>query len=179
VRQLLRWVVLLLPVLAAAVFSPDALSSTTFANRAALNSTAGVAAMPSMSAASQEDVKNALSADPSQPVPVEVTDLITLAKSPAQMQSFTGRKVTSVGFIIRQPGSAPKLLRWMMWCCAADAQPVSVALDGKVDGDYKDSDWYQVTGTAEFPSTLGQVTPHIDVDSIKPANEPDEPYLSP
>jgi uncharacterized repeat protein (TIGR03943 family) len=178
-RQLLRWTVLLLPVLAASVFSPDALSSTTFANRAALNSTAGVTAMPSMSAASQEDVKSALAADPNQPVPVEVTDLVTLSHSPAQMQAFAGRKVRSVGFIIQQPGSTPKLLRWMMWCCAADAQPVSVQLGGKLDGAFKDTDWYEIVGNAQFPSTLGQVIPRIDVESVKPAPEPDEPYLSP
>jgi len=179
VRQLLRWAVLLLPVIAASVLSPSALSSTTMANRAALSSTAGVTAMPSMSDATAENVKQALAADPNQPVPVEVTDLITLARSPEQMKTFAGRKVKSVGFVIAQPGAAPKLLRWMMWCCAADAQPVSVQLTGNLPGTYKDDQWFEIVGTAQFPSTLGQVTPEIDVDTVKPTTEPDEPYLSP
>jgi uncharacterized repeat protein (TIGR03943 family) len=178
-RQLLRWALLLLPVLAASVLSPSALSSTTMNNRALLNSTAGVTAMPSMSAATDQNVKDALAADPNQPVPVDVTDLITLAKSPDQIKSFAGRKVHAIGFIITPPGGSPKLVRWLMWCCAADAQPVSVALTGNLAGPYKDSDWYEIVGTAEFPSTLGQVTPQIDVDTVKPTQEPDEPYLSP
>jgi uncharacterized repeat protein (TIGR03943 family) len=177
-RQLLRWALLLFPVLAACVFSPSALSSTTMDNRL-LTSTAGVTPMPSMSAATDQNVKDALTADPSQPVPVDVTDLITLAKSPDQMKSFVGRKVHAIGFVITPPGGSPKLVRWIMWCCAADAQPVSVALNGNLPGPYKDSDWYEIVGTAQFPSTLGQVTPQIDVDSIKPTQEPDEPYLSP
>ena len=43
----------------------------------------------------------------------------------------------------------------------------------------KTSNGCEVTGTASFPSTLGHVVPHIEVDSIKPAQEPDEPFLSP
>ena len=73
-RQLGRWLMLLLPIIAASVLSPSALSSTTLNNRS-LNSTAGAMPMPSLSAATQENVKAELSADPNQPVPVEVTDL--------------------------------------------------------------------------------------------------------
>jgi uncharacterized repeat protein (TIGR03943 family) len=177
-RGLVRWLVLLVPVVAAAILSPDALSSTTMANRANLG-TLGALPMPSMSAATAENVKAAMAADPNQPVPVDVTDLITLSKSPEQMKSFAGRKVRAIGFIIPQASGSPKLLRWMMWCCAADAQPVSVALKGDFPGTYKDDQWFEIVGTAQFPSTMGQVVPEIDVDSIKPTQEPDEPYLSP
>ena len=177
-RQLMRWVILLVPVLAAAVLSPDALSSTTMANRANLSLTAGVTPMPSMSAATAQSVKDAMAADPNQPVPVDVTDLITLSRSAEQMKTFEGRKVHAVGFVVPGDGGL-KLLRWMMWCCAADAQPVSVKLTGNVAGPFKDDQWYEIVGTAQFPSTLGQVVPGIAVDSIKPTTEPDEPYLSP
>ena len=175
-RQLGRWLVLLLPVIAASILSPAALSSTTLNNRA---STAGVSAMPSWDAASQEKAKQVLDSDPNQPVPVEVTDLITLSRTPAQIQAFEGRKVQSVGLFVQQPGSSPKLVRWIMWCCAADAQPASVELTGNTSGNWKDTQWLEVTGTAHFPSTLGHVVPQIEVESIKPTQEPDEPYLSP
>jgi uncharacterized repeat protein (TIGR03943 family) len=175
-RQLGRWLVLLIPVIAASVLSPSALSSTTLTNR---SSTAGVAPMPSWNAASEKSAQEALAADPNQPVPVEVTDLITLSRSPDQMKAFEGRKVRTVGFLVNQPGSAPKLVRWIMWCCAADAQPASVELGGNVSGDWKDSQWLEIVGKAQFPSTLGHVVPRIEVESIKPTQEPDEPYLSP
>ncbi len=178
-RQFGRWLVLLLPVLAASVLSPSALSSTTAAVRGGINPTAGVFPMPSWNAASQKSAQEALAADPNAPVPVEVTDLITLSQSPEQMKAFEGRKVRTVGLFTPQPGDAPKLVRWIMWCCAADAQPASVELGGAISGNWKDSQWIEVVGAARFPSTLGHVVPRIDVESIKPAKEPDEPYLSP
>jgi putative membrane protein len=175
-RQFGRWLVLLIPLIAASILSPSALSSTTLSNR---SSTAGVAAMPSWNAESQKSAQEALAADPSQPVPVEVTDLITLSRSPEQIKAFEGRKVRTVGLFVAQPGSSPKLVRWIMWCCAADAMPASVELSGNVTGNWKDTDWLEVIGKAHFDSTLGTVVPRIDVESITPTQEPDEPYLSP
>jgi uncharacterized repeat protein (TIGR03943 family) len=178
-RQFGRWLVLLIPLLAASVLSPSALSSTTLTNRAALDSTAGVAAMPSWNASSQESAKKALDADPNQPVPIEVTDLITLSRSPEQIKSFEGRKVRAVGLFVAPSGSKPKLVRWIMWCCAADAQPAAVELSGNVTGNWKETDWLEVVGTAHFPSASGHVVPQIEVDTIQPTQEPDEPFLSP
>jgi len=175
-RQFGRWLVLLVPLVAASILSPSALSSTTLTNR---SSTAGVAPMPSWNAASQKNAQAALDADPNQPVPVEVTDLITLSRSPDQMKAFEGRKVRTVGLLVNQPENAPKLVRWIMWCCAADAQPASVELGGNVSGNWKEDQWLEVVGAAQFPSTLGHVAPRIEVESIKPTQEPDEPYLSP
>lgn len=176
-RQLGRWLVLLIPLIAASILSPSALSSTTLSKRQ-LDPMYGAAPMPTMGAATDESVKSALAADPNQPVPVEVTDLITLARTPAQIQAFEGRKVRTVGLFVNQ-GGTPKLVRWIMWCCAADAQPASVELVGNTAGDWKETQWYEVVGTARFPSTLGHVMPQIEVDTIKPTKEPDEPYLSP
>ena len=175
-RQFGRWLVLLVPLVAASVLSPSALSSTTLINR---SSTAGVTPMPSWNADSQKSAQEALAADPNQPVPVEVTDLITLSRSPEQMAAFAGRKVRTVGLFVTQPGSAPKLVRWIMWCCAADAMPASVELGGNTSGNWKDTQWLEVVGQAQFPSTLGHVVPRIDVETITPTQEPDEPYLSP
>jgi putative membrane protein len=176
-RQLGRWLVLIVPLIAASVLSPSALSSTTAGMRGL--GTAGVTAMPSWDAASQQKAKDALDADPNQPAPVEVTDLITLSRSPDQMKAFAGRRVRTVGFVVNQPGSAPKVMRWIMWCCAADAQPASVELSGDNLGNWKDTQWLDIVGKVEFPSTLGHVVPRIDVESVKATDEPDEPYLSP
>lgn len=176
-RQIGRWAVLLAPILAASILSPTALSSTTASNR--LSDTTGAIPMPTMSDASKENAQLALSADPNQPVPVEVTDLVTLSQSPEQMKAFEGRKVRTVGLFENKSAGNPKLYRWIMWCCAADAVPVSVELGGNTAGTWSDSQYLEVVGTATFPSTLGHVVPHIEVDTIKPTPEPDEPFLSP
>jgi uncharacterized repeat protein (TIGR03943 family) len=176
-RQLGRWLVLLVPIIAAPMLSSAALSSTTMINRGL--GPAGVTPMPSFDDKTKKEVQNAIAADPNAPVPVEVTDLITVAHSPDQVKAFEGRKVNCVGFIVVQPGSATKLVRGLMWCCAADIQPVSVDLSGNIKGDWKDTDWLEVTGKAKFPTKDGHVVPTIDVESIQTTQEPDEPYLSP
>ena len=176
-RQIGRWLVLLIPVVAASILSPSALSSTTAAMRAAGNSTLGVTAMPRMSDTSAQNAKDALDADPNQPAPMQVTDLITVSRSPDLMKKFDGRSVRVVGLF--SSGQPPKLMRWIMWCCAADAQPASVQMDGSLGGPWKDAQWLEVVGTAQFPSTLGHVVPQIAVQSVKATDEPDEPFLSP
>jgi uncharacterized repeat protein (TIGR03943 family) len=176
-RQIGRWIMLLIPVIAASILSPSALSNSTMQNRQ-VDPTTGAIPMPTWNSTSQANAKAIVDSDPNQPVPVEVTDLITLSKSPEQMKAFDGRKVHVIGLYSTQGGNL-KLVRWIMWCCAADAQPASVSLGGNTAGGWKDEQWVDVTGTATFPSTLGHVVPHIEVDSIKPAQEPDEPFLSP
>jgi putative membrane protein len=174
-RQMGRWLVLLVPVLAASVLSPAALSDTTARLRS--SGPNGVAGMPSMSDASATNAKAALDTDPNLPAPMEVTDLITVSHTPALLQKFNGRQVHVIGLF--EAGSSPKLMRWVMWCCAADAVPASVAMNGNLGGTWKDQQWLDVTGTARFPSTMGQVIPQIDVTSVKKTDEPDEPFLSP
>jgi uncharacterized repeat protein (TIGR03943 family) len=174
-RQIGRWLVLLIPIIGAAVLSPDALSTTTAHVRS--SGTAGVAPMPSMNAHGQQDAEDALKTDPSAPAPMEVTDLITVAHTPELIKKFDGRQVHVVGLFTG--GDSPRLMRWIMWCCAADAQPASVDMTGQVGGPYKEQQWLDVVGIAHFPSTMGQVTPQIEVTSAKKTDEPDEPFLSP
>jgi uncharacterized repeat protein (TIGR03943 family) len=173
-RQLGRWLMLLLPVLAAAVLSPTALSSTTAAMRGPI----GVAPMPTITGDVSAKLSD-LSSDPNAPAAVEVTDLIALAQMPDKLKALDGHKVHTVAQLMAQPGQAPKAVRWIMWCCAADAQPATVELTGNVGGNWKSDQWLEITGTAQFPSTLGHIIPRIDVDTITPTQEPDEPFLSP
>jgi uncharacterized repeat protein (TIGR03943 family) len=174
-RQLGRWLVLLVPVIAACVLSPAALSDNTARLRS--SGPAGVAAMPSMANASARDVKDAADTDPSQPAPMEVTDLVTISHTPELIKKFDGRQVHVIG--LYAAGGTPKLMRWIMWCCAADAAPASVSMTGQLGGPWKDQEWLDVTGVARFPATMGQVIPQIEVTSAKQTPEPDEPFLSP
>ena len=171
-RQLGRWLVLLVPLLAAAALSPPGLSGTTAQLRS--TGTLGVPALPHLSDAGARD---ALDADPNLPAPMQVTDLITVSHSPDLIKKFDGRAVHVVGLFAS--GDSPRLMRWIMWCCAADAQPASVKMSGPLGGPWKDQQWLDVVGIAKFPSTLGQPIPEIDVTAVKPTDEPDEPFLSP
>jgi uncharacterized repeat protein (TIGR03943 family) len=174
-RQLGRWLVLLVPVIAASVMSPAALSNTTAQLRS--SGPNGSAAMPSYSNASAQNAKAALDTDPNVPAPMEVPDLVTISHSPDMIRKFNGHQVHVIGLFAS--GDSPKLMRWIMWCCAADAAPSSVNLTGELGGPWKDQQWLDVTGTATFPATMGQVIPQINVTRVTKTDEPDEPFLSP
>jgi uncharacterized repeat protein (TIGR03943 family) len=176
-RQLGRWLVLLVPIIAAPMLLPAAPSSSTWFNHGL--PPVGVTPMPSIDTKTNGNIDAARDADPNQPVPMEVTDLIMVSQKPGQLKAFDGREVRVIGLRVAQPGSDTKLVRGLMWCCAADIQPVSVDLTGKTDGTWKDTDWLEVTGKARFPTKDGKVVPTIDVETIAPTQEPDEPYLSP
>jgi putative membrane protein len=177
IRQLSRWLLMLIPVIAAPILASGTMSGETMIKRIPTGTSLP---MPSIDDRSKDNINGALATDPSQAVPVEVTDLIWLAQHPAQMKAFANRKVSCVGQIVPGTTTALRLMRGLMWCCAADIQPVEVDLTGNTTGKWKDDDWLEVTGTAEFPvGKDGKVTPVIKADSITPTQEPDEPYLSP
>jgi uncharacterized repeat protein (TIGR03943 family) len=177
-RRFGRWMVLLVPVLAASILSPSAISSTTL-DKHGPGPTPDTPAMPTWYSVSQDNAKKVLETGPGQPVPIEVTELVTISRSPDEIKAFEGRKVRSVGWVFSKPDGTRKLVRGIMWCCAADIIPVSVDLSGNTAGNWKENQWFEIVGTATFSSTSGHITPRIDVETIKPTDEPDEPYLSP
>jgi uncharacterized repeat protein (TIGR03943 family) len=177
-RQFGRWLMLLVPIVAASIFAPSAFSSTTVSNRIDPNNSSYQ--MPTWYEKDKQVPQTVLDTDPNQPAPVDVTDLIQLGQHPDQAKAFEGRKVRCVGHLFTGAvGTAPKLVRLIMWCCAADAVPATVELKGDVKGNWKDTDWLEVIGEARFPTRDGHVVPAIEVDSINTTQEPDEPYLSP
>ena len=70
------------------------------------------------------------------------------------------------------------IIRYLMTCCAADAQPISVVLDGIDPGGLKNGEWYGVRGTSELIHE-GLFIPRIIVHEISHIPEPVNPYIYP
>lgn len=84
------------------------------------------------------------------------------------------------GFLALDRAGAPYLVRMALNCCAADAQPVKVALTGQVPPVLQPDTWLRVTGTytprrTEDPVNGGPI-PFIDVTEAKPVAAPTDPY---
>lgn len=95
-------------------------------------------------------------------------------------RSLTGRRVTITGFVAFDHTGAPYLVRMLLSCCAADAQPVKVGLAGQVPPVLQPDSWLEVTGTwtgrqAKDPVNDGTI-PFIAVDQANPVAQPAEPY---
>ncbi|MEU8848176.1 TIGR03943 family protein [Streptomyces sp. NPDC048564] len=90
------------------------------------------------------------------------------------------RQVQLTGFLALDRDGTPYLVRMALNCCAADAQPVKVALTGQVPPVLQPDTWLRVTGTyvprrAADPVNGGPI-PFIEVTAAKPVAAPTDPY---
>ncbi|MFE9020534.1 TIGR03943 family putative permease subunit [Streptomyces sp. NPDC007808] len=95
-------------------------------------------------------------------------------------RTLRGRRVQLTGFVALDRDGTPYLVRMALNCCAADAQPVKVALTGEVPPVLRPDTWLRVTGTytprrAQDPVNGGPI-PFVKVTEAEPVEAPKDPY---
>jgi uncharacterized repeat protein (TIGR03943 family) len=94
--------------------------------------------------------------------------------------SLKARPLRILGFVSRaDSGQSFLLTRFWMTCCAADAVPVQVRIDG-VRAPSRDS-WVEVVGIWRSPSGRTgkpQDVPIVDASSVTPVGRPQDPYAN-
>lgn len=113
------------------------------------------------------------------PVPLSVVDYASRAAYD-HGRSLHGRPVRVTGFLALDHSGAPYLVRMALNCCAADAQPVKIALTGKLPPVLQPDAWLEVTGSytpklTHDPVNNGPI-PYLKVTSAKPVPTPHDPY---
>jgi uncharacterized repeat protein (TIGR03943 family) len=156
---------LLLPVLAIFLVSPPALGADTVSRSAeATSAPARTIDFPPL---------------PSGPAPaMRLSDFVTRAVWDGS-GTLHGRPVRLTGFIVPGRDGQTYLARLAIACCAADATPVKVRLDGdgKVASLRQDA-WFEVRGQL-VPGSATQDTrfvPTVTVSAVHPVPTPTEPY---
>lgn len=147
----------------------------------------GLANRPAEDAAlAAPDAAPAVAAVKDAPTPLNLLDLYY----PAQHVGVT--RVQVVGRVLiptaddlkhLPPDVDPKdlkllICRYMVTCCAADAQPVIVILKDHPIAGLKADDWVSVTGQWLPPKGLGDMTA-MTVEKLEPVAAPKDPYLHP
>jgi uncharacterized repeat protein (TIGR03943 family) len=154
---------LVLPVFALLLVAPPALGSYA-ANRAgtALQETSDFPPLPA-----------------GDPVKVGLVDYATRAVYD-EGKSLDGRRVVLTGFVMIGDDKAPYLARMTLSCCAADARPVKVGLDGSVPGGLAADNWLEVVGKYTTRSTKddvnGGVIPYIEIEESRRIDAPTNQY---
>ncbi|WP_327718425.1 TIGR03943 family protein [Streptomyces sp. NBC_00490] len=95
-------------------------------------------------------------------------------------RSLKNREIKVTGFVALDRAGHPYLVRMALNCCAADAQPVKVALTGTIPPVLRPDAWLEVTGTytpqrTEDPVNNGPI-PYLLVTSSRPVTAPADPY---
>ncbi|MFF4504732.1 TIGR03943 family putative permease subunit [Streptomyces sp. NPDC001401] len=91
-----------------------------------------------------------------------------------------GRQIKVTGFVALDRSGSPYLVRMALNCCAADAQPVKIALTGKLPPVLQPDKWLEVTGTYTAKQTKDPVNngpiPYLRVTAATPVPTPKDPY---
>jgi uncharacterized repeat protein (TIGR03943 family) len=117
-----------------------------------------------------------------QPIALTLVDLTYAAGSPEHRQVLEGRSLKVVGFIADGDDGSVRLSRFVISCCAADAQVVQVELrsDDSLPGE---GTWISVVGTLDpvepEQASDDEQPPVLAVSNYTEIDEPDEPYEVP
>ncbi|MGX1562417.1 TIGR03943 family putative permease subunit [Streptomyces sp. NPDC055506] len=95
-------------------------------------------------------------------------------------RSLRGRELKITGFVTLDRAGTPYLVRMGLNCCAADAQPVKIALTGDIPPVLSPDTWLEITGRytprrTKDPVNNGPV-PYLEVTRAKPVPTPHDPY---
>ena len=95
-------------------------------------------------------------------------------------RSLGTRQLKVTGFVALDKSGAPFLVRMALNCCAADAQPVKIALTGKIPPVLQPDTWLEITGTYSPKQTKDPINnrpiPYFQVTQAKPIPTPKDPY---
>ncbi|MEW2285212.1 TIGR03943 family protein [Streptomyces sp. NPDC047841] len=154
---------LLLPLLALILIAPPALGSySALRSGTALQKPYGYGPLPA-----------------GDPVPLSVVEYASRAAY-GHGRSLHGRAVRVTGFLALDHAGRPYLVRMALNCCAADAQPVKIALTGALPPVLRPDAWLEVTGTyapglRHDPVNDGPI-PYLEVTATRPVPAPRDPY---
>ncbi|MFS4104862.1 TIGR03943 family putative permease subunit [Streptomyces sp. PD-S100-1] len=154
---------LLLPLFALILVAPPALGSySAVRSGTALQPPYGYASLP-----------------PGDPLRLSVVDYATRAIYD-HGRTLAGRRVQVTGFVALDGDGTPYLVRMALNCCAADAQPVKIALTGRVPPVLEPDTWLRVTGVYTARRTRDPVNdgpiPYLEVTAAQPVPTPADPY---
>ena len=202
VRGVLASLFLVGPLLLAFYNSADSMDATAVANRNYVQDIAQLPGARSSAAAQPAPVEPALpdngstappakaaQADPySLPVnqkgqvQAQLVDFLYAVQLPEIRSQLENKQVAVIGQLMPAKTNNPKgdrfvIIRMMMSCCAADAQPVALPIEPQQKPGFPEMTWVKVVGTASFPVVGGKRMPLIQNACLEKIPTPDDPYL--
>jgi len=202
--KILTFLVLLVPVTAAAVFSPDGFGKGAILNRGIITDasalrpptakldqpiTAPDLPLPSndpnsatTSTQPPAAAQDYLQRTPDGRIIAEVLDLLYAAQDNALRKDFEDKPVELIGQLMPDSannagGKRYKAVRMFMTCCAADARPVATLFEIEQKPELPEMTWIKVTGKATFPIENGRRISVLKAEKVEKTNPPEESML--
>lgn len=105
-----------------------------------------------------------------------VKDWAALIRQSTDTTALVGRKLTLTGFVVPASDGSFTLTRFVVSCCAVDAQPVGIVVttDGTLPTE---NQWVRVEGAlAANPDTASDARLVIRAATVTRVNQPSDPY---
>ncbi len=159
--------------IAMVVIPPATLTSATASQRDINSTTLG---------AETQSVAEAADASTASFAKFTVVDWASLLRQTSDLSFYDGKPVDVVGFITADPDDPANMFyvsRFVVTCCAVDAQPtgIPVFLPNWQD-TYAVDDWVRASGQFDTnPSTGSTQSVALSPDSVDAVDQPSEPYL--
>jgi uncharacterized repeat protein (TIGR03943 family) len=112
-------------------------------------------------------------------IQVETLDLLFAAQEPGLREEFENQRVSIVGQYVPPRGGAEggfDLVRMFVVCCAADARPLGIKVTGQPVAVPR-MGWVRITGIARFEDNGGVLEPSLELEKIEEVEPPRESFL--
>ena len=112
-------------------------------------------------------------------IQVETLDVLFAAQEAGLREEFENQRVSIVGQYVPLRGGAGggfDLVRMFMVCCAADARPLGIKVTGEPVAVPR-MGWVRITGIARFEDTGGVLEPSLELEKIEEVEAPREAML--
>lgn len=184
-----RMFILLVPLLHIAASDPGSIGGDVFDKRfVGANTVPGVTteapAQPqSGSTVPDREISQAFMGQDETPMTAEPElTLLQLLRNP---ERHVGTRVEVMGLVHKDPkladyfgpGRTVALYRFVVTCCAADAMPVTVALDAAGAADMDKEQWVRVEGIFDLDRFKDRAVPVVSNATLTPVERPVDPFL--
>lgn len=199
--RILAFLVLLVPICAAASFSPGGFSASFIDNHQVSvlpvrpkTATTPYVEPPLPSNGPADAQTPAQSSQPPAPetdeIPrskegnmiVQVVDVLYAAQDSSLQGDFKGQTIEMIGQLMPDTMNNPngnrfKLVRMFIVCCAADARPVAAIVESPAKPTGAEMSWIKVVGTVEFPVENGRTIAVVKASKVEAVDPPEETML--
>jgi uncharacterized repeat protein (TIGR03943 family) len=188
--DILSAVVLVVPLLTALRMSPGEFGAAAVLNRGFIENVADLPAMvaripePPLPGEEglEEPAASYLVRNEEGRIMAEAIDLLYAAEEPTMRSDFENQEVEVIGQYmparVNNPaGDRFNLVRMYVLCCAADARPMAVPVQGKIPETLPEMGWVKVKGKATFPVEGGRRAAVIVADQVEETEPPEETFI--
>ena len=128
---------------------------------------------------SQEEGVEYFTRGPDGSIQVETLDLLFAAQEPGLREEFENQRVSIIGQYVPPRGGTEggfDLVRMFVVCCAADARPLGIKVTGEPISVPR-MGWVRITGLARFVDNGGVLEPSLELEKIEEVEAPRESFL--